>query len=54
MKAARPMITDLEGSVITIKYAQTQCDFVFYIQDSKSTLNHLIYMAIGAEIELVK
>lgn len=32
-KAAEPMIKDLWGSIIIIKYAQTQCDFLFYIQD---------------------
>lgn len=32
-KAAKPMIKDLGGSIIIIKYARTQCDFLFYIQD---------------------
>lgn len=31
--AARPMMKDLGGSMIVIKYARTQCDFLFYIQD---------------------
>lgn len=48
------MIKDLWGSIIIIKYAQTQCDFFILYTGLKSTLNHLIYIAIGAEIELFK
>lgn len=32
-KAAKPTIKDRGGSIIIIKYARTQCDFLFYIQD---------------------
>lgn len=46
------MIKDLESSVIIIKYAWTQCDVLFLYTGLKSTLNHLIYTAIGAEIAL--
>lgn len=54
IKAAKPMIKDLYGSIIIIKYAWTQCDFFILYTGLKSTLNHLIYMAMGAETELFK